>query len=413
MIIDPSKYAEKGSKIEALISNANRIAEEGVKSGVDQAKVGQFMSGIERSLQAGDIGGLTANYATLDDSIRSAITQNKTASEIDFLSKRFDVLNKEAGSVGISIDPEKIQVVSNLLNAGQVGPATTAMNDIAKPITEALNLKREGAAKLSTEAAKTMRELPLNQKRELNNLVNIKLASGEVTPDALKDPSNSLALATEAKMRDQSKLQAREVFSRLQTVQELLSNAEYMGEFGDAPSTNWIQSLYSSGDQTAMEAKLGKLKGGDLVEGIQILKERTGSAAGLAQSETAALQESINDLKSNLSPKEAEKALRKIFENARFTLNRLGVDPELTSIDGTANVLSNKEQYILEDERAYLKALEKSKVDLPLGATQSQNVDQQKLKQGKLKKEKEEEEARSGTAALEAAYPTAPKPPIR
>ena len=410
MILDPSKYAARGSKIEAIITNANRIAEEGVKSGVDPAKVGQFMSGIERSLQAQDLTGLTANYATLDDSIRSAITQNRTASEIDFLSKRFDVLNKEASSVGIAIDPEKIQIVSNLLNAGQVGPATTAMNDIAKPITEALNLKMKGTMELHAEAAKTMRDLPLNIKKETANLTAIKLASGEITPAALKDPINGLALVTEAKIRDQSKMHAREVFDRLQTVQELLSNPEYMGEFGDVEATNWLQRKFSSGDQAAMEAKLKKLKGGDLMEGIQKLKERTGSAAGLAQSETQALQESINDLAPNLSPKEAEKSLRKIFEKARFALNRLGVDPELTSVDGTANVLSNKEQYILEDERAYLKALEKGKVDLPLGAPQSQNIDQQKLEQEKLKAA---EEARKTSAAFEAAYPTAPKPPIR
>ena len=219
-----------------------------------------------------------------------------------------------------------------------------------------------------------------------------------------------MALVTEAKIRDQSKMHAREVFDRLQTVQELLSNPEYMGEFGDVEATNWLQRKFSSGDQAAMEAKLKKLKGGDLMEGIQKLKERTGSAAGLAQSETQALQESINDLAPNLSPKEAEKSLRKIFEKARFALNRLGVDPELTSVDGTANVLSNKEQYILEDERAYLKALEKGKVDLPLGAPQSQNIDQQKLEQEKLKAA---EEARKTSAAFEAAYPTAPKPPIR
>ena len=413
-MIKLDEHFDRGTEGYVMASQAldqiNAARNAGLEDQANQLEAGFEQSIINLRKSGGaDASGFNAyrqQAANLLRQTADVAKEQKTASEIDFLSKRFNVLSKEASSAGITIDPEKIQIVSNLLDSGQVSQATTAMNDIAKPITEALNLKREGAAKLSTEAAKTMRELPLNQKRELNNLVNIKLASGEVTPDALKDPSNSLALATEAKMRDQAKLQAREVFNRLQSAQELLSNAEYMGEFGDAPSTNWLQSMFASGDQAATEAKVEKLKGGDLAEGMKRIKEETGTASGMAVEETKALQASINDLKLNLSPKEAEKALRKIVDSARFTLNRLGVDQELTSVDGTANVLSNKEKYILEDERAYFKALEQNKMELPLGAPKSQNIDQQKLEQDKLKKE---EEARKQTEALKAAFPSAPK----
>jgi len=388
--------------------NAARNA--GLKDQANQLEAGfeQSIINLRRSggMDASGFNAYREQAANLLRQTADVAKEQKTASEIDFLTKRFEVLSKEANSAGIKIDPGRIQAMSDFLNSGQTGQASTMLSDISKPITDALNLKREGAEKLSTEAAKTMRELPLNQKKELTNLVDIKLASGEVTSDALSDPSNKLALASEAKMRDQAKLQAREVFNRLQSAQELLSNAEYMGEFGDAPSTNWLQSMFASGDQAATEAKVEKLKGGDLAEGMKRIKEETGTASGMAVEETKALQASINDLKLNLSPKEAEKALRKIVDSARFTLNRLGVDQELTSVDGTANVLSNKEKYILEDERAYFKALEQSKVELPLGAPKSQSIDQQKLEQEKLKKA---EEARKQTEALKAAYPSAPK----
>lgn len=356
MAIEASKYSTKGSPIEAMINNANRMADDAIKAGVNPDKLNQYLSQIEGSLQAKNLNGFKSNIATFDDSIRSEMSQKQTADKVVALEQRFAGMNQRAQALGVPIDPAQVELVSKMLNLGQVDQASTALTDMAKPIESATALMQKNQIELQATAGKAVRELDPNQMQEYSNIAAMKLGSKEYDAAGLVEPQNVIAMTEAAKNRDQAKLQAREVFGRLQTVHELMTSGEYMNEFGDNPATDFIQSMFATSDNAAVMAKLKKLKGGDLAQGMKDIKEQTGTAAGMAVEETKALQASINDLSSDLSPKEAEIALRKIVNNAKFTLERLGVDPELTSVDGTARVLANKEKYILADERAYIKA---------------------------------------------------------
>ena len=355
MAIEASKYSTKGSPIEAMINKANRMADDAIKAGVNPDKLNQYLSQIEGSLQAKNLNGFKSNIAIFDDSIRSEMSQKQTSDKVVALEQRFAGMNQRAQALGVPIDPAQVELVSKMLNLGQVDQASTALTDMAKPIESATALMQKNQIELQATAGKAVRELDPNPMQEYSNIAKMKLDSGEFDAAGLVEPQNVIAMVEAAKNRDQAKLQARDVFNRLQAAQELLANPEYMDEFNDFIGTDAMQRLFSSGDHRVVAKKLEKIQGGSMAKGMAIMKETTGSAAGMAVPETQALQRSISDLDITLPPKEAEIALRKIVDDAKFTLERLGVDPELTSPEGTARVLSNKEKYILADERAYIK----------------------------------------------------------
>jgi len=100
-------------------------------------------------------------------------------------------------------------------------------------------------------------------------------------------------------------------------------------------------------------------RGGDLAKGMDDLKAATGTAAGMAVEETKALANSISALDTDLSPQDAGKKLLQVIEDAKFTLERLGVDKELIGYDKDGKstmgqkVLANDEKYLLPDERRF------------------------------------------------------------
>jgi|694.fasta_scaffold01708_38 hypothetical protein len=353
MSIDPSKYSAKGSQIEAMINNANRMAEDAIKSGVDPNRLNQFMSGIEGSLQAKDLNGLKSNYASFDDSIRSEISQKQKGDSINAAVTKMNSVFDSAKIAGVPIDPEKVDQVSKLINSGNPEQASTLLSEMSKPIADAIKLKNDTYMKLSQEANKSYSELKPYQRQEYEMSKNIGFASKMLEPESLKDPSTNLRLIEEGKQRDASKQMAREVFSRLQTAQEIRDNPEYMAEFGDSPTTNFLQSSFGSTDQGEFEAKLAKLKGGDLAKAMQDIKEKAGTAAGMAEKESSALQASISELGEKLGPNAAKEALNRVIKDAEYTLTRLGVDPALTAPDQVKAVRNNEVPFILADERAF------------------------------------------------------------
>ena len=78
----------------------------------------------------------------------------------------------------------------------------------------------------------------------------------------------------------------------------------------------------------------------------------------MAVEETKALAKSISALETDLAPKDARKKLLQVIEDAKFTLERLGVDSELIGYDKDKKsmgqkVLANDEKYLLPDERRF------------------------------------------------------------
>lgn len=204
---------------------------------------------------------------------------------------------------------------------------------------------------------------PFEQQR-VYNLAAMKLKSqGEFKDNEefnravalkLSNPDEFGKLATEAKKRDMVETQARKVFRRLQAARELYASPELMNEFGDMKPTNWPQGWLNTRDHSLHAALLEQLKGGDLAQGMAEVKSATGTAAGMAVEETKALAASISALKSELAPEDAQKKVLQVINDAKFTLERLGIDPELIK-DKTSGdrVLANEIKYLLPDERSF------------------------------------------------------------
>jgi len=175
----------------------------------------------------------------------------------------------------------------------------------------------------------------------------------------LSNPTRYNQLVKEVKQRGKVEAQARKVYTRLEAARELYNNPELMNEFGDMKPTQWAQSLFTTGDNALHKSLMGQLKGGDLAKGMDDLKAATGTAAGMAVEETKALANSISALDTDLSPQDAGKKLLQVIEDAKFTLERLGVDQELIGYDKDGKstmgqkVLANDEKYLLPDERRF------------------------------------------------------------
>jgi hypothetical protein len=400
--MDTSKYFTPGTKGFILTEQALATIKQAENAGLkDQAA--KLRSDLESSAQIAqqsgwrNMSGFTTQLQVVDDLVRSEISQKEKGDRINSVVMKSSNLLESAKSAGVPVDPEKIQQVSDLLKSGNSDQASTLLSEMSKPIADAIKLKNDTYMKLSQEANKSYSELKPYQRQEFEMSKNIGFASKMLNPESLKDPSTNLRLIEEAKQRDASKQMAREVFSRLQTAQEIRNNPNYMAEFGDSPVTNFFQSTYGSLDQGEFESKLAKLKGGDLAKAMQDIKEKSGTAAGMSEKESSALQASISELGEKLGPTAAKEALDRIIKDSEYMLGRLGVDPALTTPDQVKAVRNNEVPFILADERAFnalppeVKSQITGSVPTAEGMTAEQKaaIEKKRIEDERLRKETE------------------------
>lgn len=256
-----------------------------------------------------------------------------------------------------------------ILMALNVNPDGTPKGPPDLAAVRILNQQFESERKASPEQTKgkppaQKEELTPFEQRRVQDLAAMKLKSQggfedneqftQALVSKLSDPNEYGKLVTEAKKRDIIETQARKIFTRLQAARELYANSELMGEFGDTKPTEFGQWLVTSGDDALMKSLLGQLKGGDLAKAMEDMRTVAGTAAGMAQPETEALQNSISALKGDLSWEAAQKKLLQIINEGKYTLERLGVDTDLLKDKKTGDdIIANKVKYLLPDERSY------------------------------------------------------------
>jgi len=365
-MINPDEYFNKGSSGHEMTSQAVAEIERARKAGL-VPEADRLESNLKASIiTLQNSGGKdTTGFSTMIKSIGGIAPQiesiNKSKADYNKIASGISTTLGTAYSLGVNVDPTIRDGITRALELGDGERVKTYDNTLQALIKIKAEEKPDSSAKDE--------ELNQFEEQRLYGLAAMSLQNQGVkrTPEEfqkainseLSNPTRYNQLVKEVKQRGKVEAQARKVYTRLEAARELYNNPELMNEFGDMKPTQWAQSLFTTGDNALHKSLMGQLKGGDLAKGMDDLKAATGTAAGMAVEETKALANSISALDTDLSPQDAGKKLLQVIEDAKFTLERLGVDQELIGYDKDGKstmgqkVLANDEKYLLPDERRF------------------------------------------------------------
>jgi hypothetical protein len=194
-----------------------------------------------------------------------------------------------------------------------------------------------------------------------------------VTAEDKKRESN--ALLAQAKTRTVDRVMAYELMNRFDTIQQILNHPQANEFFGQSLPEEEIKKL--ARDQGGIYALYANLKGQDLVGALANIKEKSGTAAGMAASETKALQEAANPLNSTQDWNSAKKTLMQLSSDTIRSGKKLGLtgvfsyaDPKDKSKGFKAQELlrsTNEFDPIFEDEVEYFNRVNSLKIRLQGG----------------------------------------------
>jgi hypothetical protein len=203
-----------------------------------------------------------------------------------------------------------------------------------------------------------------------------------VTAEDKKRESN--ALLAQAKTRTVDRVMAYELMNRFDTIQQILNHPQANEFFGQSLPEEEIKKL--ARDQGGIYALYANLKGQDLVGALANIKEKSGTAAGMAASETKALQEAANPLNSTQDWNSAKKTLMQLASDTIRSGKKLGLtgvfsyaDPNDKSKGFKAQELlrsTNEFDPIFEDEVEYYNKVDKLKSQIE-GVPQQRATPQQ------------------------------------
>jgi len=374
-MINPDEHFAKGSSGHEMTSQAvaeiNRARKAGLTTDADRLESNLNASIITLRKSGGkDINGFNTMIKSIGGLALQIESVNKSKNDAEKTASGISTTLGTAYALGVNVDPTVRDGITRALELGDT-PRVKVFDDTLQAL---IKIKTEEKPVSTSEEE----DLQLNpfEKQRLYGLAAMNLQNQGVTgtPEEFKkalsselsDPTKYKQLAQEVKKREMVETQARKIYRRLEAARELYSNSELMNEFGDTKPTQWAQTLFTTSDNALHAALLGQLKGGDLAQGMAEVKAATGTAAGMAVEETKALASSISALDKDLSPEAAQKKVLQVINDAKFALERLGVDPELIKAnDGTGKspgqrVLGNKEKFLLPDERQFYGGMKSS-----------------------------------------------------
>jgi len=194
-----------------------------------------------------------------------------------------------------------------------------------------------------------------------------------VTAEDKKRESN--ALLAQAKTRTVDRVMAYELMNRFDTIQQILNHPQANEFFGQSLPEEEVKKL--AREQGGIYALYANLKGQDLVGALADIKEKSGTAAGMAASETKALQEAANPLNSTQDWNSAKKTLTQLASDTIRSGKKLGLtgvfsysDPNDKSKGFKAQELlrsTNEFDPIFEDEVEYFNRVNSLKSRLQGG----------------------------------------------
>jgi hypothetical protein len=134
----------------------------------------------------------------------------------------------------------------------------------------------------------------------------------------------NVALINKAQKRVGDRSAAEAILSRFDTAQKLANHPEGYKVFGKSIPEATLRELART--QGGVYALYYNLKGQDLVQAMRDIKAQSGTAAGMSEKETMALQRAVNDLDLAQDWKSAQSTLMRIASGTIRAGKKLGLD---------------------------------------------------------------------------------------
>jgi hypothetical protein len=140
----------------------------------------------------------------------------------------------------------------------------------------------------------------------------------------------NVAAITKAAKRVGDRSAAEAILSRFDTAQKLANHPEGYKVFGKSIPEATLRELART--QGGVYALYNNLKGQDLVQAMRDIKAQSGTAAGMSEKETMALQSAVNDLGLAQDWKSAQSTLMRIASGAVRAGKKLGLDESVFEV---------------------------------------------------------------------------------
>jgi hypothetical protein len=216
------------------------------------------------------------------------------------------------------LTPRKKNLYNSALNQAYQDPKTAPSQDVVDELQLQLLMQPE------SKGAQIMSETEYNQR--------------------------NVAAINKAAKRVGDRSAAEAILSRFDTAQKLANHPEGYKVFGKSiPEATLRELARTQGDVYAL---YNNLKGQDLVQAMRDIKAQSGTAAGMSEKETMALQSAVNDLGLAQDWKSAQSTLMRIASDSVRAGKKLGLDEsvfEVMPIDPKSNRQTTKAAEILNN----------------------------------------------------------------
>jgi hypothetical protein len=216
------------------------------------------------------------------------------------------------------LTPRKAKLYESALNQAYQDPKTAPSQDVVDELQLQLLMQPE------SKDAQIMSETEYNQR--------------------------NVAAITKAAKRVGDRSAAEAILSRFDTAQKLANHPEGYKVFGKSIPEATLRELART--QGGVYALYNNLKGQDLVQAMRDIKAQSGTAAGMSEKETMALQRAVNDLDLAQDWKAAQSTLMRIASGTTRAGKKLGLDDsvfEVMPIDPKSNRQTTKAAEILDN----------------------------------------------------------------
>jgi hypothetical protein len=196
------------------------------------------------------------------------------------------------------LTPRKQNLYNSALNQAYQDPKTAPSQDVVDELQLQLLMQPE------SKGAQIMSETEYNQR--------------------------NVAAITKATKRVGDRSAAQAILSRFDTAQKLANHPEGYKVFGKStPEATLREFARTQGDVYAL---YNNLKGQDLVQAMRDIKAQSGTAAGMSEKETMALQRAVNDLDLSQDWESAQKTLMRISSGVIRAGKQLGLSGSIFEV---------------------------------------------------------------------------------
>ena len=216
------------------------------------------------------------------------------------------------------LSPRKAKLYESALNQAYQDPKTAPSQDVVDELQMQLLMQPE------SKGPQVMSESEYNQR--------------------------NVAAINKAQKRVGDRSAAEAILSRFDTAQKLANHPEGYKVFGKSIPEATLRELART--QGGVYALYNNLKGQDLVQAMRDIKAQSGTAAGMSEKETMALQRAVNDLDLAQDWKSAQSTLMRIASGTIRAGKKLGLDEsvfEVMPIDPKSKRQTTKAAEILDN----------------------------------------------------------------